>query len=66
MNDEGRASQQLMNMLHDVEVQYDMTKNDLSVRELLAFWSALWRLSERVIADHRRLKSADRKRQRAR
>lgn len=66
MNDEGKSSQRLMSMIRDVEMHYDMTKNELSVPEMLAFWSALWRLSEKVIADHRQLKIANRKRQRAR
>ncbi len=66
MSDEGQSNQRLMSILRDVEVQYDMTKNDLSDQEMLAFWSTLWRLSEKVIADHRRLKIADRKRQRTR
>ena len=66
MSDEGKSSQRLMSMLRDVETHYDMTKNDLSVHEMLAFWSALWRLSEKVITDHRQLKIASRKRQQGR
>ncbi|HEU5012651.1 MAG TPA: hypothetical protein VFT66_08915 [Roseiflexaceae bacterium] len=64
MSDEGEASQRLMRMLHDVEMQYDTLKNDLSVPEMIAFWSALWRLSEKVVADRRQIKIANRKRQR--
>jgi|SwirhisoilCB2_FD_contig_31_26771940_length_339_multi_4_in_0_out_0_2 hypothetical protein len=64
MSDEGEASQRLMRMLHDVEMQYDTLKSDLSVPEMIAFWSALWRLSEKVVADRRQIKIANRKRQR--
>jgi hypothetical protein len=64
MSDTERPGRQLLRELQDVEERYDLTKEALSADDMFALWSTLWRFSEKVIAGHRRLKSAERKRRR--
>jgi hypothetical protein len=64
MNDSERFDSQLRRELHDFEGRYDIAKGELSSDEVFALWTALWRLSEKIIADHRQLKAAERKRRR--
>lgn len=64
MSDVERLGRRLSRELQDVEERYDQAKDALSADDMFALWSALWRFSEKVIADHRRLKSAERKRRR--
>ena len=64
MSDSDRFDSQLRRELHDFEGRYDIATGDISASEVLALWTMLWRLSEKVIADHRQLKAAERKRRR--
>lgn len=66
MSDGERPGHQLCQDLHDVEARYDAAKGALSARDVFALWTVLWRFSEKVIADHRRLKAAERKRRQVR
>jgi hypothetical protein len=66
MSDGERSSRQLVQALRDVEARYDAAKSELAADDVFALWAALWRFSEKVIADHRRLKAAERKRRTAR
>ena len=66
MSDGEQPGHQLRRELHDFEARYDLSKGALSADDVFAIWSALWRFSEKVIADHRRLKAVERKRRRMR
>jgi hypothetical protein len=66
MNDGDHSDYQLRRELHNLEARYDMAKGELSADDAFELWSALWRFSEKVIADHRRLKAAERKHRRTR
>jgi hypothetical protein len=66
MSDIARPIQQIWGELHDLEARYDMAKEGFSAEDAFVLWSALWRFSEKVIVDHRRLKVAERKRRRTR
>ena len=66
MSDSEHPGRRLLRDLHDFEERYDSVKDELSADDTFALWSALWRLSENIIVDHRQLKAAERKRQRLR
>ena len=57
---------QLWRELHDFQGRYELEKDQLSADDMLALWSALWRFAKQVNVDHRQLKVAERRRQRAR
>jgi hypothetical protein len=65
MSERERSGSQLWREFHDFERHYEVTKDELSAADVFALWSALWRFSEKVIVDHRRLKATERKRRRA-
>jgi hypothetical protein len=65
MSEHEHSGSQLWRQLHDFEQRYEVAKEELSAADVFALWAALWRFSERVIVDHRRLKAAERKRRRA-
>jgi hypothetical protein len=64
MSDRESHGRQIRRELHDLEAHYDLAKGALSADDVFALWSALWRFSEQVIVDHRRLKVAERKHRR--
>ena len=64
MSEREHAGSQLWRELHDFEQRYEVAKDQLSAADVFALWSALWRFSEKVIVDHRRLKATERKRRR--
>ena len=66
MSDREPAADRLLDLLHDLEARYDAARDELSADAVFVIWTALWRFSEKVIADHRRLKAAERKRRRIR
>jgi hypothetical protein len=66
MSDGARPIQQLWGELRDLEARYELAKEAFSAEDAFVLWSALWRFSEKVIVDHRRLKVAERKQRRTR
>ncbi len=66
MNDGDHTRGRLWQELFDLERRYDAAKAALSADEVFALWSALWRFSEKALADHRRLKTVERKRRQRR
>jgi hypothetical protein len=64
MSEHEHCGSQLWHELQDFEQRYEVAKDQLSAADVFALWSALWRFSERVIVDHRRLKATERKRRR--
>ena len=65
MSEHEHSGSQLRRELYDFEQRYEVAKEELSAADVFALWSALWRFSEKLIVDHRRLKATERKRRRA-
>ena len=65
MSEQEHSGSQLWREFQDFEQRYEVAKDGLSAADVFALWSALWRFSEKVIVDHRRLKATERKRRRA-
>jgi hypothetical protein len=65
MSEREYSGNQLRRELHDFEQCYEVAKGELSAADVFVLWAALWRFSERVIVDYRRLKATERKRRRA-